>query len=210
MKIKLTVTAFILFLGMFIMTGCTINGFDQEEVNLIKSKGENEIMSLLTITNKQDSLFLRKHARKIDTWNINAPLVNYLKSRMLATVNDSLNKGVGIAAPQVGISLRMILVKRVDKDGEPFEAYYNPRILEYGDSVISGNEGCLSVPGFKGKVSRSQNIKIAYYDSLGEKKKEVIQGFTAVIFQHEFDHLNGILYFDHLENGYNSLFPSND
>jgi len=161
----------------------------------------------MTVFSKQDSLFLRKGARKVEKKYINSSTINLLKARMLATVNDSLNRGVGIAAPQVGVGINMIMVKRFDKEGTPFEVCFNPHILEYGDSINSGIEGCLSVPGYNGHVQRSQNIKIAFLDSVGVKKKEEISGFTAVIFQHEIDHLSGTLYYDHVIGGFPALTP---
>jgi peptide deformylase len=195
---------------LFSFLGCTDNGLTLGEIERIKSKGAGEMMPLLTILSTKDSLFLRQNARKVDKQNINSKTMSCLKSRLLATVNDSLNRGVGIAAPQVGIGIKMILVKRFDKVNEPFEVYFNPRIIEKSDSINSGTEGCLSVPGYKGKVERSQNINISYNDSLGGKRKEEISGFTAVIFQHEIDHLNGVLYYDHINGGFKSLTPSAD
>lgn len=192
------------------LTGCTINGFNQKEIKIISGGGETDIMPLMTINNKADSLFLRNSARKVAKYNINSEKMQSLKKRMLATVLDSLNRGVGIAAPQVGVGIRMILVQRFDKENEPFEVYYNPKIEEYGDSINSGREGCLSIPGYRGQVNRSQNIKISYTDSLGDKRKETINGFEAVIFQHEIDHLNGVLYFDHVYGGFEALVPSLD
>jgi len=66
-------------------------------------------------------------------------------------------------------------------------------------------EGCLSVPGYRGKVDRSHNIELSYLDSTGKKQKETVNGYTAVIFQHEIDHLNGILFFDRVYGGFNLL-----
>ena len=78
-------------------------------------------------------------------------------------------------------------------------------ITFYGDSLKIGDEGCLSVPGYSGKVERPQLIKINYLDAEGNQHDEEIEGFTAVIFQHEIDHLNGKLYFDRIPEGFTSL-----
>jgi len=185
--------------------GCTKEGFNREEIKKITAKSESDKMELATIENKADSIFLRQEARKVAKRNITSKTMLLLKSRMLATVNDSLNPGVGIAAPQVGVSLKMILVQRFDKANEPFEVYFNPKIETLSDSINSGLEGCLSVPGYHGQVERSQNIEISYLDSAGNKCNEEISGFTAVIFQHEIDHLQGVLYFDHVFGGFHSL-----
>ncbi len=111
----------------------------------------------------------------------------------------SLGTGVGIAAPQVGINRRVIMVQRFDKKEKPFEFYYNIEIKKtYGEKVV-GWEGCLSIPAGFGQVERWQDIDIEYDTEVDGKivrKSENIKGFTAVIFQHETDHLNGILFID--------------
>lgn len=195
----------IAFMLAFVISQCKTETLTNEEQQLVFSGKANETMRLFVIDNYSDSLLLRQKARPINKKNVGDSQIAYLKSRMLATVNDTLDPGVGIAAPQVGVSLQMIYVQRFDKEGEPFEIYFNPVIEMLGDSVNSGMEGCLSVPGYRGKVDRSQNIKIAYIDSTGKPRKETINEFTAVIFQHEIDHLNGVLYYDHVFNGLNNL-----
>lgn len=190
------------------LAGCTHDGLTRKETKRIRNGGVNEIMPLLTVFSKEDSLILRNPARKVEKKHVHSKLIRLLEKRMLATVNDTLNSGVGIAAPQAGIGIKMILVKRCDKAGEPFEVYFNPTVAESSDSINSGFEGCLSVPGYTGRVDRSQHIMITYIDSTGEKKDEEINGFTAVIFQHEIDHLDGILYYDHILGGFKSLVPS--
>lgn len=119
---------------------------------------------------------------------------------MLATVIDTNNLGVGIAAPQVGVSQALIAVQRFDKEGEPFEFYINPEIIYYSQNKSLGWEGCLSIPEERGQVYRADTITIRYLNEEQEKVvNENITGFTAVIFQHEIDHLNGILFIDKRE-----------
>ena len=91
-------------------------------------------------------------------------------------------------------------VQRFDKDGEPFEVYPNIQITCHRGEKALGPEGCLSIPGKRGNVERYQDIDINY-TSLKTLRDttESIKGFTAVIFQHECDHLNGILYTDYLD-----------
>ena len=110
-----------------------------------------------------------------------------LRRRMLATVRDPENTGVGIA------------VQRFDKPGEPFEIYLNPEIVEYSAETAPGREGCLSIPGCYGEVTRAQQIVLRYRDEQFAERTERIGGFTAVIFQHEVDHLDGILYTDRMD-----------
>lgn len=199
--------SWIIAITLFVLnfSSCKSDGFSKDEKERIFSGETNSIMKLFTTNEKSDSLLLREKARIIDTKQIGGETLEHFRKRLLATVNDSTNAGVGIAAPQVGISLRMIYVQRFDKAGEPFEVYYNPEITEMGDSINSGPEGCLSVPHYRGVVDRAQNITLVYLDSLGVSQKEEINGFTSVIFQHEIDHINGKLYFDHISGGMNSL-----
>ncbi|MCF8360753.1 MAG: peptide deformylase [Prolixibacteraceae bacterium] len=202
-NILLVVASVIVLLLGF--SGCKTDGFSKDEVELITSDEANSAMRLYTIKEKSDSLLLRQEARNIRIKHIGSETLEHLKSRMFATMTDTLNPGVGIAAPQVGIGVKMIWAQRFDKPDEPFEVFYNPVITEYSDSINSGDEGCLSVPGYRGKVDRSQNITLVYLDSLGDKKTESISGFTAVILQHEVDHVNGILYYDRIHNGFDAL-----
>ncbi len=193
--------------SVLLIFGCSEEGLNSDEARLIKSGKATEKMRVFTIENSSDSLFLRQPTRKIEKENINSKLITLLRKRMLSTVTDIDNEGVGIAAPQVGVGVKLILVQRFDKAGEPVEPYFNPEIKVYGDSVNAGFEGCLSVPGYRGSVSRSQNIEVSYLDSTGKKQREEINGFVAVIFQHEIDHLSGIMYYDHVFGGFDALLP---
>lgn len=159
----------------------------------------DEIMPLTTIDNEADSLLLRQVSKPLSRREVASEEFATLCRRMLSTVTNPENEGVGIAAPQVGILRRLVAVQRFDKEGEPFEFYINPKIVEYGDDWELGGEGCLSVPDFRGDVLRAQSITILYRDTQYKLHREVIEGFTAVIFQHEIDHLDGILYIDHLD-----------
>ena len=104
---------------------------------------------------------------------------------------------MGIAAPQVGISKQLIAVQRFDKDGNPFEFYVNPTIENYSQDMKWGWEGCLSVPGERDTVLRATQVIISYRDPVSwDILRDTVDGFTAVIFQHETDHLSGKLYID--------------
>jgi peptide deformylase len=118
---------------------------------------------------------------------------------MYKSMSDPENPGVGIAAPQVGINRRVIWVERQDKPGNPAEVYFNPEIIQFGEQWLYGVEGCLSVPDKSGYVRRARTILLQYDDINGEQKIELIEAYTARIFQHEIDHLNGIMYIDHLD-----------
>jgi len=132
----------------------------------------------------------------------------HLLGRMLATVKAE--EGVGIAAPQVGINRRVIWVKRLDLEPEkPFRAYLNARILELSESTAADWEGCLSIPAGFGKVMRSQSVVIAYEDPEGRTATETVKGFTARIFQHEIDHLEGVLFIDRMDESA-ALMPKDE
>ena len=107
--------------------------------------------------------------------------------------------GVGIAAPQVGINRRVVLVQRFDKEGAPVEYFINPKIIWWSELLNKGPEGDLSIETFRGDFYRSYSIRLEYYDLENMKHDEMVEGFTAVIFQHEIDHLFGVLISDKQE-----------
>jgi len=173
--------------------------FTEAEKNLIMSGKVDEPMRVWLITNKSDSLLLRKQSNSFVVDTTNKFLQHFIR-RLLATVQDSATRGVGIAAPQVGILKQIIWVQRLDKPGVPFEVYYNPVITKYSDMKQDVREGCLSIPGIRDTThDRAYAVFIQYDDTKGEHKCEMIEAFTAAIFQHEIDHLNGILFIDHLK-----------
>lgn len=104
--------------------------------------------------------------------------------------------GVGIAAPQIGINRNVILVQRFDKMDYPVEYFINPKILWRSELLNKGLEGDLSIDKFREPFYRSYSIRLEYYDLQNKKHDEMVEGFTAVIFQHEIDHLSGILISD--------------
>lgn len=184
------------------MIGCDKKSstFTNSEIELITTH-KNSIMPLVTINSPKDSLFLREIAKPLTKADIESEYFNNLTHSMLLTVTNPDNEGVGIAAPQVGISKQLIAVQRLDKENEPFEFYINPKIVSTLGEKQFGGEGCLSVPGYRGDVERYRNITIEYnHISTFEIVSETIEGFTAVVFQHEIDHLNGIIYIDKAEN----------
>ena len=120
------------------------------------------------------------------------PLIGLLARRMYLSVTAA--QGVGIAAPQVGINRNVIWVMRFDKPGQPFECYINPKIAWKSELMQLGAEGCLSIPDVRDSVVRSYAIQLSYSTLSGAHQTEVVEGFTAVIFQHEIDHLYGVLF----------------
>lgn len=183
--------------AMTLLASCT-NGFTTDERKIIYG-GEKEIMRVLSIANEQDSLTLRSTSKPLKRDMVSQDEFTTLCRRMLTTVQNPENEGVGIAAPQVGILRRLVAVQRFDKEGKPFEFFINPEIVAKDDTLVAGGEGCLSVPEIYDDVERSQRITLRYYDSSFTPQEEVIEGFTAVIFQHEIDHLDGKLFIDYLK-----------
>ena len=183
--------------AMTLLASCT-KGFTTDERKVIYG-GDEEIMRVLSIANEQDSLTLRSTSKPLKRDMVSQDEFVTLCRRMLTTVQNPENEGVGIAAPQVGILRRLVAVQRFDKEGEPFEFFINPEIVAKDDTLVAGGEGCLSVPEIYDDVERSQRITLRYYDSSFTPHEEVIEGFTAVIFQHEIDHLDGKLFIDYLK-----------
>ena len=182
--------------ALLLFTGIQAQKFTDAERALITGGSKGQLMRVLQTTDAADLKILKAASTDIDLKDKDLQL---LIDRMHATVNDSLNAGVGIAAPQVGINKNIIWVQRFDKPGEPFEAYLNPKITWSSALLRKGAEGCLSIPDLRGDVLRHYTIQLSYYDRYGVHHKEMVEGFTAVIFQHETDHLMGILFTDRLE-----------
>ncbi|NMA90938.1 MAG: peptide deformylase [Amphibacillus sp.] len=124
-----------------------------------------------------------------------------------------LRAGVGLAAPQLGLSKRMFAVHFEDLDGKVYsDGYFNPKIISHSveKTFLSSGEGCLSVerevPGY---VHRYARITLAATNLAGEKVKLRLRGYAAVVFQHEFDHLNGIMFYDHINKEEPFSIPNN-
>lgn len=124
--------------------------------------------------------------------------------RLAADMIDTMrhHSGVGLAAPQVGVGLRLIVMEL--PDGEPI-LMVNPEIVRRrGEREVE--EGCLSYPGFRGKLHRSQAVTVRGLDMEGKEIKLKADGLLAQALEHELDHLNGVLYFDRVE-GEGNLYP---
>lgn len=162
------------------------------------------IMKIYVVTDSGDSTLLRQQTTELSNGEISSQAYRTLCARMVKTVTDSTVDGVGLAGPQVGISRRVVAVQRYDKEGYPFEVYANIYIKEYSQTTISRKEGCLSVPSESlteeqkaNEVVRAEWVIISYtHPETLQTVQDTVKGFTARIFQHETDHLDGILYTD--------------
>lgn len=136
--------------------------------------------------------------------DIHAPHIQTLIDDMIQTCLDS--KGVGIAAPQVGHSLAIMIMASYPNARYPHapkmapEALINPRVIAYSKEQSKDWEGCLSLPGIRAQVPRHTSIEVVYFDRQGNEQTIVFQDFLARLFQHEYDHLIGKVFIDRVES----------
>lgn len=151
---------------------------------------------------QQDEPILRQKARTVEPRDIKSPLFQQLLTDLQATMESA--NGVGIAAPQVYVSKRIIIVasrpnpRYPDAPDMQPEIMINPEIIELSPEKVCGEEGCLSVKEQRGTVERAQYVRVCYLNRLGEKCEVDYDGFIARIVQHECDHLDGKLFIDYL------------
>ncbi|MBL6444940.1 peptide deformylase [Fulvivirga sp. 29W222] len=140
---------------------------------------------------------LKKKARDIEKDELD---VKQLSEDMFETMEGA--SGIGLAAPQIGKSLRMFVVDGrpiEDEDMEDFKkVFINPQILEETGDEWAFEEGCLSIPNIREDVFRNECLTIRYFDENWVEHKETYDGMKARIIQHEYDHIEGILFTDHL------------
>jgi peptide deformylase len=145
---------------------------------------------------------LRQQSSLID--NIHDQKIQKLIENLMATVAQA--NGVGIAAPQLAESHRLFIVASRPNARYPNApemaptAMINPKIIAHSTEIVKGWEGCLSVPGIRGFVPRYQAIAVEYIDRNSNLQQQELTDFVARIFQHEYDHLDGILFVDRLES----------
>lgn len=142
---------------------------------------------------------LRQKAKEIDK---DYPQLDNLIENMFETMYAAY--GVGIAAPQIGLPIRLFVI-----DGEPYaeddpvmdgfkKVFINPRIIEESGTPWNYNEGCLSIPDIREDISRKEQITIIYFDENWVEHEETYTGLAARVIQHEYDHIEGILFTDKL------------
>lgn len=156
-----------------------------------------EHLSVLTLGDPR----LRQTAQPVQTFD---QTLHQLVDNLIWTAKQT--NGVGIAAPQVGAPLRLFIVASYPNLRYPNAsvmdptAMINPRLVAHGDERETGWEGCLSVPDQRGKVDRWKEIEVEYCDRDGRLHRQVLTDFVARIFQHELDHLNGVVFVDHVDD----------
>jgi peptide deformylase len=137
---------------------------------------------------------LRKTAEAVERVD---PALLALAEDMLATMYDA--PGIGLAAPQIGISRRLIVMDP-SRDEDPKEplVMINPVILERSVEMRSHEEGCLSIPDFTAEIERPAITRVGYIDPAGRQQETTLEGLWSTLVQHEIDHLNGVLFIDYL------------
>src|SRR6266403_4038735 len=145
---------------------------------------------------------LRVKSRLVKKTEFNTEKLEKLVSKLNAAIIGA--DGVAIAAPQIGVNAQVVVINlRPTQTRLKLKKYYqvviNPKILKSSKTKESGWEGCLSFIGFRGEVSRSKEIKVRYQDQLGNVHTEIFKDFKARVYQHEIDHLNGLIYLDRMD-----------
>ena len=161
-------------------------------------------MSVLAITTVGDPV-LRERAHEVSPTELDLPEMQAFIDDLIETKRSA--NGAGLAANQVG-DLRRIAIVEVEpgnprypyKPPFPLTVLVNPELEPLGDETIAVNEGCLSVPDLRGTVNRHASVRVRYTDRHGEPSELVAHGLTAGTFQHEVDHLNGVLFLDRVQD----------
>jgi peptide deformylase len=125
-----------------------------------------------------------------------ADVVRELIPRMFATMYQA--PGIGLAAPQISHSLRLVVVDLTPNDIRQPYVLINPEVVAASEELATREEGCLSLPGQYADITRPARVKIRYLDETGAMREMEADGLLAVCVQHEIDHLNGVLFVDHL------------
>ena len=151
-------------------------------------------MSVRPIITLPDEKTLRAVSKPLKTVDAHARAVF---DDMLETMYDA--PGIGLAAIQIGVAQRMLVID-LAKEGEEKKPFFvaNPEIIWASDEISDYEEGCLSIPDFFEMVDRPKEIKLRYLDRQGEAMELHAAGLTATVLQHEIDHLNGVLFIDHI------------
>ncbi len=147
---------------------------------------------------------LRERSREITRDELASPQMQQLIDDLIETMHDA--NGAGIAAPQVGEMVRIATIEVTENPRYPYKPripltiVVNPIIEPLDDELVEVNEGCLSVPNMRGNVMRNVNVRVRWWDRDGAEHDEIRRGLTAGTFQHECDHLDGVLFLDRVHD----------
>jgi len=146
---------------------------------------------------------LRDRTRMVSREEVQSPKFEQILEWMRETMRDA--PGVGLAAPQVGLPLRFAVIEdnvesdQTERKPVPFHVIVNPILTMVGTGQVEHYEGCLSIEGFQAKVRRAQAVRVEGWDHHGDAVTIDAAGWYARILQHEVDHLDGMLYIDHMD-----------
>ena len=140
------------------------------------------------------NIILKTRARPV--LPAHAEQIRDLVPRMFATMYKA--PGIGLAAPQVGVGLRLFVIDLMPDDKPEPVVLINPEIMAASEELATREEGCLSLPGQYADVTRPARVKLRYYDLAGAKRDIEGDGLLAACLQHELDHLDGVLFVDHI------------
>lgn len=161
------------------------------------------------VPNHADNAVLRQAAADVSKDEFKDGSLKKLLGQLVGTLE--VERGVGLAAPQIGVSKRVFIMSDPpafkdeikpeayeDRDRKPFDTFavINPRILDRSTDMVDHVEGCLSIKGYAGIVRRHKRIEVEFLDESWNLRRSELEGYIARIFQHEFDHLDGILFSD--------------
>lgn len=156
------------------------------------NQGKLEIVTL-----NDDEPFLRQKSRNITQEELVSDKIQQLINAMKNYLLDAQNNAVGLSAIQIGQPIAMFLFKDFGQGKSPIiRVAVNPQVLPACDLLKEGKEACLSVPGVDGVVARYQSVKMKFLDEKGDKCSKKFEDYTARIIQHEYDHLQGVLFTD--------------
>ncbi len=164
-------------------------------------------MNELTPIIKLGNPILRQKAAAVE--NVQSQEIQNLIDELITSVSQA--NGVGIAAPQIASSYRLFIVASRPNARYPHApemhptAMINPRIIAHSSEMLKDWEGCLSVPDIRGLVPRYQTVEVEYTDCYGNLQKQELTDFIARIFQHEYDHLEGLVFLDRVENNHDLI-----
>jgi len=156
---------------------------------------------ILAVDNKKEEKFLREKTKDFDFALQTRQEISNLILRMRKAMRAA--RGIGLSANQIGLPYKIFVADVSQENGaHKFYAVFNPKVEKLGNEKVAVEEGCLSVPGIYGRVERPERITISGYDKNGKPLKIKAWGLLARIFQHEIDHLNGMLFIDRTKNTY--------
>ncbi len=150
------------------------------------------VLEILTIPDHR----LKHKSSKVEIFDKN--LTSIIKN-LFETLYASGN-GIGLAAPQVNIHQRIVVMDLKENGESSPRIYINPKILKFSAEKSKNEEGCLSIPEFYAEIERPSRIEVEWFDEKGKRSQESMEGLLSICMQHEIDHLNGILFIDYLSS----------